>query len=108
MPLATTDDLLAGIRAWVEIETPTYDPAGVNRLMDLVGGQFAATGARVERIPGLDGRGDHLSITSPWGGPHGENSAGILVLCHLDTVHPLGTLANDLPFRVEGTLRVKF
>ena len=102
MPHATTDDLLAGIRAWVEIETPTSDPASVNRLMDLVADQFSATGARIERIPGREGRGDHLSVTSPWGGPHGENRSGILVLCHLDTVHPHGTLADDLPFRVEG------
>ena len=33
----------------------------------------------------------------PWGGP----GPGILVLCHLDTVHPIGTLAGPLPFRVE-------
>ena len=97
---ATT--LLAGIREWVEIETPTYDAAGVNRLMSLVASQFTAAGAKVERIAGRDGRGDHLSVTSPWQGPKGNNSAGILVLCHLDTVHPLGTLAGKLPFRVDG------
>ena len=102
MPQNETAALLEGIRGWVEIETPTYDAAGVNKLMSLVASQFAATGARVERIPGRDGRGDHLSITSPWRGPQGDNSAGILVLSHLDTVHPLGTLAKHLPFRVEG------
>lgn len=102
MPHSDAAGLLAGIREWVEIETPTYDAASINRLMTLVASQFAAAGAHVERISGRDGRGDHLSITSPWSGPRGENSAGILVLCHLDTVHPLGTLANHLPFRVDG------
>ena len=102
MPHSDAAGLLAGIREWVEIETPTYDAASINRLMTLVASQFAAAGAHVERISGRDGRGDHLSITSPWDGPRGENSAGILVLCHLDTVHPLGTLANHLPFRVDG------
>ena len=92
MPETSASALLSGIREWVEIETPTSDPTGVNRLMTLVAGQFAAIGAHVERIPGRDNRGDHLSITSPWAGPRGENSAGILVLCHLDTVHPSGTL----------------
>ena len=102
MPQAETAALLDGIRAWVEIETHTADVDGVNRLMTLVAKQFAAAGANVERVPGRDGRGDHLSITSPWGAPHGENSSGILVLCHLDTVHPKGTLAKHLPFRIEG------
>ena len=97
-----TQSLLAGIRQWVEIETPTTYPAGVNSLMDLVAQQFKAVGANVERIPGTDGRGDHLSITSPWRAPHGDNSDGILVLSHLDTVHPLGTLAKHLPFRIDG------
>ena len=95
---ADTASLLDGMRAWVEIESHTFDVDGVNRLMTLVASQFAAIGAHVERIPGRDGRGDHLSIASPWGG----TGPGILVLCHLDTVHPKGTLARDLPFRVEG------
>ena len=102
MPETNANALLEGIREWVEIETPTSDPAGVNRLMTLVASQFAAIGAHVERVPGRDNRGDHLSITSPWAAPRGENSAGILVLSHLDTVHPTGTLAKQLPFRVEG------
>ncbi len=97
-----TTALLAGIRDWVEIESHSADPAGVNQLMTLVASQFVAAGAHVERIPGQHGRGDHLSITSPWGAPHGENSAGVLVLSHLDTVHPKGTLARDLPWRIEG------
>ncbi len=102
MSNAETSRLLDGIREWVEIETPTYHAAGINELMTLVAGQFDAIGAHVERVPGRDGRGDHLSITSPWRGPKGDNSAGILVLSHLDTVHPLGTLATKLPYRVDG------
>jgi glutamate carboxypeptidase len=93
----STADLLDGIRAWVEIETPTGQLDGLDRQMSLVAAQFSAAGARVSRIPGRDGHGDHLSIESRWGtGP------GVLVLCHLDTVHPVGTLTRDLPFRVEG------
>ena len=102
MPHADAAGLLEGIRAWVEIETHTPDVEGVNRLMSLVASQFAATGAQVERIAGRDGKGDQLSIQSPWGAKSGANNSGILVLCHLDTVHPKGTLARELPFRVEG------
>ena len=91
-------EILEGIRAWVEVESQTADRDGVNRVMSKCAGEYEAAGAAVERIPGTDGRGDHLRITSAWGG----DGPGILVLCHLDTVHPKGTLAKDLPFRVEG------
>jgi glutamate carboxypeptidase len=91
-------EILAGIRAWVEIESPTTDAAAVNRVADSVQQGYSAIGARVERIPGRDGFGDHLLVTSPWGG----DGPGILVLSHLDTVHDIGTLATTLPFRAEG------
>ncbi len=92
------EEILAGIRQWVEIESPTTEPAAVNRLMDLVQGQLEECGARVERIPGSNGFGDHLRARAPWGG----EGPGIVVLSHLDTVHPLGTLADRNPFRVEN------
>lgn len=92
------DEILAGIRAWVEIESPTQDAAAVNRVVDKVMADYATLGARMERIPGRDGFGDHLLVTSPWGG----DGPGILVLSHLDTVHDIGTLAGRLPYRVEG------
>jgi glutamate carboxypeptidase len=91
-------EIVAGIQQWVEIESPTTEPAAVNRLVDLVERQLSALGVRVDRIPGRDGRGDHLRACTPWGG----NGPGILVLSHLDTVHPLGTLHDRLPFRIEG------
>lgn len=94
----TAQEILAGLREWVEIESQTADVDGVNRMMTKCASEFEAAGATVERIPGTDSRGDHLRISSAWGG----DGPGILVLCHLDTVHPKGTLAKDLPFRVEG------
>ena len=90
-------DILDGIQEWVEIESNTADVDGVNRIMSLVESQYAETGANVERIPGERGFGDYLSIRSSWGG----DGPYILVLSHLDTVHPKGTLA-DFPFRVEN------
>jgi len=96
-PRIDTRELLDGIRQWVEVETPSTDPAAVNTLVTLVSAQFAELGMRVDRIPGRDGRGDHLRARSPWGG----DGPGILVLGHLDTVWPLGTLARR-PLRIEG------
>jgi len=98
VPPLDAAEILAGIGAWVEIESPTTDAAAVNRMADRVQQDFSAIGARVERIAGRDGFGDHLLVTSPWG----DDGPGILVLSHLDTVHGIGTLATKLPFRVDG------
>jgi glutamate carboxypeptidase len=94
-----TKSLLDEIRSWVEIESPTTEPAAVNRMVDKVEADAKAAGTRMERIPGRDGYGDHLLISSPWGA---ADEPGILVLSHLDTVHAVGTLAGALPFKVEG------
>ena len=97
MQLPSNEELLAGIRRWVETESQTAHVAGVNAMMDDVEGLFRELGATVERIPGRDGFGDYVTAASPWGG----NEPGILVLSHLDTVHPVGTLEIN-PYRVEG------
>lgn len=97
MQEVSTRELLSGIQEWVENESHTPDTAGVNSMMDRAGQGYRELGAKVERIPGQRGLADHLSISSPWGG----NGPGVLVLCHLDTVHPKGTLEH-FPFRIEG------
>ncbi|WP_043833589.1 M20/M25/M40 family metallo-hydrolase [Muricoccus aerilatus] len=90
--------ILGRLRPWVECESPTFDAAAVNRMLDLAGRDLAMMGARVERIPGRMGFGDAVRARFP----HAAGDApGILVLAHLDTVHPVGTLS-ALPFRREG------
>ncbi|MBU6497661.1 MAG: M20/M25/M40 family metallo-hydrolase [Rhodospirillales bacterium] len=81
------DEMLAGLRPWVECESPTHDAAAVNRCMDLAARELAMAGAQIDRIPGRMGFGDCVR------GRFGPPGAGILVMGHLDTVHPLGTLA---------------
>lgn len=97
MNLPSQDELLDGIRRWVEIESHTADVDGVNRVMDDVEALFRDAGARVERLPGRQGYGDYVQVASPWGG----DGPGVLILSHLDTVHPKGTL-DVLPFRIDG------
>jgi glutamate carboxypeptidase len=92
------DAMLEGLRPWVECESPTFDAAAVNRMMDLATRALLLAGARIERIPGRLGFGDCVRATFPHPEPH---VPGILVMGHLDTVHPIGTLAR-LPFRREG------
>jgi glutamate carboxypeptidase len=91
--------MLAEIRTWVEIESPTTVSAAVNRLANVVEQSIKTTGAQVERIPGREGFGDHLLARSRWG----QGNRGILVLSHLDTVHPIGFIER-LPFKVAGDI----
>jgi len=91
--------ILEGIRRWVEIESPTERPDRVNQLVDLVATGYRDLPASVERIAGRDGCGDHLAVRSSWG----QEAPGILVLSHLDTVHPMGFIGR-LPFKVEGDI----
>ena len=90
--------MLAGLRPWVECESPTWDAAAVNRMMDLASADLAAMGASIDRIPGTMALGD--CVRARFGGGT-TDGPGILVLAHFDTVHPVGTLAK-LPFRQEG------
>jgi len=89
--------ILDGIRRWVEIETPTEAPAQVNKLATMVADGYRDLPVTIERIPGHSGCGDHLVVRSSWG----QDRPGILVLSHLDTVHPMGFIER-LPFRIEG------
>ncbi|HWK47185.1 MAG TPA: M20 family metallopeptidase [Stellaceae bacterium] len=92
------EELLEGIRRWVTMESPSHDGAAVTALMAEVERDWQGAGALTERVPGRDGFGDHLVVRSPWGG----DGPGILVVSHLDTVHPHGTLADINPLRREG------
>lgn len=89
--------ILDGIRRWVEIETPTDAPEQVNKLVSVVAEQYRDLPVTLERVAGVDGCGDHLVARSTWG----QDKPGILVLSHLDTVHPMGFIAR-LPFKIEG------
>jgi glutamate carboxypeptidase len=81
----------------VECESPTFDTSAVNRMMSLAARELALLGARVETIPGKLGRGDCVRASFP----HKSTEPGILVMGHLDTVHPIGTLS-ALPWKREG------
>lgn len=92
------DEILEGIRQWVLVESPTDHPQGVNRMMDLAEQAMMELDAEIERCRGRDGYGDVVKacLSASCDGP------GILILAHLDTVHPVGTLESVLPYRREG------
>ena len=90
--------ILGDIERIVRIESPTSDPAGVNRVLDVIAAWFEGTGAQIERSRIDDRLGDLLCVRCH----PGQTEPGILVLSHVDTVHPVGTLAQALPYRREG------
>jgi glutamate carboxypeptidase len=90
--------MLEGIRRWVVTESPTRDRAAVNRMVDLVQSDVAGLDVSIERIPGQNGLADNLVIRNTAAG----EGPGILLLSHIDTVHPMGTVNAGLPFRRDG------
>jgi len=93
------EHMLSGLKPWIECESPTYDAAAVNRMMDLAAYDLAGV-ATVERIPGRMGFGGSVRARLP----HADaGKPGILVSGHMDTVHPVGTL-EVLPFKREGDI----
>lgn len=88
--------VIATIREFVEVESPSDNPAAVNRFVDLVVSKVAGV-AKVKALPG--GRfGKHLRCEFTL--PGRKKDGQILALAHSDTVWPLGTLAS-MPFRHE-------
>ena len=79
----------------VNYETPTTDKAYTDKLGAFLEGQFRELGASITRYP-QEKVGDFL--LAKWN----ENAPGkpILFLIHIDTVWPLGTLA-ERPVRIE-------
>jgi glutamate carboxypeptidase len=94
----TSAELAAGIAAWIRCESPSSSRDGIAAM--------AAIAERHARDAGLatdvrslgDDTGPLLHVTNR---AANDGRKGILILGHLDTVHPLGTLSAN-PCRVEG------
>ena len=92
--------MLAGLQQWVICESPSYDPCAVNRMQDLAAHDLAVMGASIERITTHHSVGDCIRARFSHSSP---DQPGLLILGHMDTVHPLGTLAH-LPVKRDGNL----
>ncbi len=94
-------DMKSLLRKLVETESPSTDKAAVDRVGAIVAEEARRLGADVETVPVKDA-GD--LVIARWNGPHPqplsprERGDGILLLCHMDTVFPLGTL-EKMPYR---------
>lgn len=90
-----TADLMATLKRWVGCESPSYDALAVSRMAGLAAQEIRAMGGIADCVPGNGGFGD--CVRGRFAAP-GAADGGILVMGHLDTVHPMGTLA-EMPWR---------
>ncbi len=80
------------LKQLVETESPSHNKSAVDRVGAIVADECRKLGARVELHPQTE-TGNHIVARFP--GAVAER--GILILCHMDTVFPLGTL-KKMPF----------
>ncbi len=88
------DGMVALLARLVELESPSDEKASLDRLAAFLAGELAVLGAEVETLSQPQA-GDH--VRARWGSGPG----GVLLLCHMDTVWDVGTLA-ERPVRIEG------
>ena len=87
------DAITETIRQLIEIESPSDNKAAVDQLGALLAGRFEKIGghAKFHRVANF---GDHLQIDFA-----GGKGKPVLLLGHIDTVYPMGTLAT-MPCRI--------
>lgn len=88
-------EMLALLRELIEIESPSTDAGAVAALAARIARELEGVGLRAELLP-VDGAGPILRARLP-----GALERPVMLLGHLDTVWPVGTLATR-PIRVEG------
>lgn len=96
-------EMLSAIQDLVRHETPSLDKARLDAFAETLAARFDAAGAAVEIVPNA-GRGNHVlarfAAREQATGAAGEAPRPALILCHFDTVWPVGALESH-PVRVE-------
>lgn len=82
------DAIAETIRQLVEIESPSDNKQAVDRLGELLAGRFEGLGGH-SKFHRTQGFGDHLQVDFTGG----RGGKPVLLLGHIDTVYPMGTLA---------------
>lgn len=99
--------LIETLRELVSIESGSRDREGLDRIAALLSARLTALGGKVELVDAAPGA-VKLFDTPPQTGKavvgrfQGTGKRSLLLLAHMDTVYPRGTLAKR-PFRVEGS-----
>ena len=88
-------DVKSLLQRLVETESPSHVKAAVDRVGAIVAAEARRLGAQVEILPNQE-TGDHVlahfAQSEAIGEVEAQNNRPILLLCHMDTVFPLGTI----------------
>jgi glutamate carboxypeptidase len=97
-----TDEMLALLTRLAEIESPTTDKPALDRFGAVLADELGALEAEITVLPQAVA-GDHL--IAKWGIAQPEAARPpILILCHMDTVFDMGTLARFPVYTEAGIL----
>ncbi|MFM7013022.1 MAG: M20 family metallopeptidase [Betaproteobacteria bacterium] len=95
--IALAQTLAQELRTWIECESPSNDPAAVHRMAQIVVAKARAAGLQVT----LSEIGEtKLPMIVATNRAPGDTRQGLLLLAHIDSVHPIGTLKTN-PCRIE-------
>lgn len=105
IPLSTFEQALPDMRsmlaAFIELESPSNNKPALDAMVTAIFAALEPLGAELRFDP-QTATGDHL--LAHWPGPNGEHEGGVLVLCHYDTVHPIGELHTNPVREADGRL----
>ena len=96
------DALVHCLRQAVEIESPSQNPAAIDRMANFFAQEFSQRGAKVQLLS--HATAGSAVVAEFWEGARGTKP--ILLLGHLDTVWEIGTLA-EMPFQVQRGARLR-
>jgi glutamate carboxypeptidase len=92
---AELDALVDCLRQAVEIESPSLNPAAIDRMANFFAQEFSKRGAKVQVLS--NPTAGSAVVAEFWEGKRGTKP--LLLLGHLDTVWEIGTLA-EMPYQV--------
>src|SRR5687768_9498798 len=94
---ARAASLLAELGRIVRLESPSREPDHIRAVAEHFAHAFSEAGARASLVEDHP-NGPNLLVH------YGEGDRPTMLLGHLDTVWPLGSLEGEIPWRVEGGL----
>ncbi len=96
----TTSRIVDGILRWAAMESPSNRPEHVDQLVSHVTEHLASLGAVCERID--VGSGCARPVIARFNQQQNPQSNRILILGHLDTVHPVGSVNGPMPLHIKN------
>lgn len=89
-------DYIDDLRSLTAIDCPTDHKPGLDEVASLVAALLEKAGAAVTIIENETAGNDVVGVV------RGDGSKRVMLLCHTDTVYPIG-VAGDRPYRIEGS-----